>query len=227
VKVVSKGMAEQPASTRREVMREVGLSLFLGGAAPFIMYSLLQPRMSELHALLVATSAPLLQNGITLVRKRTLDVFGSFILAGLCVSIVLVLLGGNPKLLLIRESILTGATALVFLLSLLYRRPLIYYFALHFNTGDDPERRVEWSARWVYPYFRFVMRLMTAVWGVATLVEALARSYLVFHLSTQSFLALSPFVQYGIIGGTVVWTVWYARRAQRRGEQMRQARQAG
>jgi hypothetical protein len=220
-------MAEQLSSARREVTREIALSILLGGVAPFIIYSLLRPHTSELAALIVAATAPLLQNALTLARKRTLDVFGVFILAGIVVSVLLVLLGGSPKLILIRESFLTGAIGLVFLLSLLYRRPLIFYFARHFMTGDDPQRRAEWSSGWASPYFRFVMRLMTLVWGVGTIVEALARSYLVFRLPTQSFLAVSPFVQYGIIGAMIAWTVWYARRARRRGQQMGQVRLAG
>jgi hypothetical protein len=215
------GNRSSPAG--RQVRREIALSILLGGVAPLVVYSVLRPHTSELHALIVAAVAPLLENVLSLARKRTLDVFGAFVLGGIVISIVLVLTGGSPKLILIRESFLTGATGLVFLLSLLYRRPLIYYFALHFTTGDDPQQRAEWSRNWAHPYFRFVMRLMTLVWGVATLAEALIRGYLVFHLSTVEFLAVSPFVQYGIIGAAIAWTLWYGRRARRRGEQLRAA----
>jgi hypothetical protein len=215
--------ANRSSRTARAIRQEIALSILLGGVAPFVIYSLLRPHTSELHALIIAAVAPLLENVLSLIRKRTLDIFGAFVLGGILISVALVLAGGSPKLILIRESFLTGATGLVFLLSLLYRRPLIYYFALHFNTGDNPQQRAEWSRYWAYPYFRFVMRLMTLVWGVATLAEALIRGYLVFHLSTAQFLAVSPFVQYGIIGATIAWTVWYGRRARRRGEQLRAA----
>lgn len=208
-------MAEQSSGTAGEVRHEIILSILLGGVAPFVIYSLMRPHTTEIRALIAAAAAPLLQNLITLIRKRTLDVFGVFILAGIFVSIVAVLLGGSPKLILIRDAFITGATGLVFLGSRLYRRPLIYYFSMHFNTGDDPERRAEWAGYWAYPYFRYVMRLMTVVWGLATLAEALARGYLVFNLPTESFLVVSPFVQYGILGSTIAWTVWYARHSQR------------
>jgi len=218
-------MAQQRAApARRDIQREIIRSILLGGVAPFLIYSLLRPHMSEFSALIIAALAPLLQNAVSLARKRTLDIFGAFILAGIVISVVLVLMGGSPKLLLIRESFVTGAFGLVFLLSLLYRRPLMFYFARHFSTADDPQQREEWSARWAYPYFRFVMNLITAVWGVATVIEAVARGYLVFKLPTQSFLAVSPFVQYGIIGVTIAWTVWYARRARARGEWLQQQR---
>lgn len=218
--------ATAPASsTRREVVRDVGLSILLGGVAPLLIYSLLRPHTTEVRALIVAASAPVLDNVISFARRRTFDVFGVFVLAGLVLSVILVLLGGSPRLILVRESLLTGATGLVFLLSLLYRRPLIYYFALHFSTGGDPAKIAEMSGWWQTPYFRFVMRLMTAVWGVVLAVEAAARTYLAFTLPTARFLAISPGIQWGLIGPTIAWTVWYARHARRRGEELRRQRE--
>jgi hypothetical protein len=217
-------MTGQSSDTAREVRQEIILSILLGGVAPFVIYALLQPHTTEIRALIAAAVAPLLLNVISFIRKRSLDVFGVFILAGIVVAIAAALLGGSTKIILVRDSFITGATGLVFLASLLYHRPLIYYFSMHFSTGDDPKRRAEWAQNWSYPYFRYIMRLMTAVWGVATLVEALARGYLVFRLPTQTFLAVSPFVQYGILGGTIAWTIWYARHAQRIAERMRQER---
>jgi hypothetical protein len=217
-------VTSQSSGTAREVRQEIILSILLGGVAPFVIYSLLRPHTTEIRALIVAAVAPLSLNVVSLIRKRSLDVFGVFILAGIVVAILAVLLGGSPKIVLIRDSIITGVTGVVFLASLLYRRPLIYYFSMHFSTGDDPKRRTEWAQNWAYPYFRYIMRLMTAVWGIATLVEAFARGYLVFHLPTETFLAISPFVQYGIIGATIAWTIWYARHAQRVADGMRQER---
>jgi hypothetical protein len=220
--MAQQGSAPQSGDVKREIIR----SVLLGGVAPYVIFSLLRPHTSEFAALIVAALAPLMLNVVSLVRKRSLDIFGVFVLAGIVISVMLVLVGGSPKLLLIRESFVTGAFGLVFLCSLVYRRPLIFYFARHFSTGDDPEQQEAWSSRWKYPYFRFVMRLMTAVWGVATLIEAVARGYLVFRLPTQSFLAVSPFVQYGIIGVTIAWTVWYARRARTQGEWLQRRRLA-
>jgi hypothetical protein len=219
-------VAEEPSSAAREVRQEIVLSVLLGGVAPLVIYSLLRPHTTEIRALIVAAAAPVLLNVISFVRKRTLDVFGVFILAGIVLAVAAALLGGSPKIILIRDSFISGATGIIFLVSLLYRRPLIYYFSMHFGAGDDPERRAEWAQNWTFPYFRYIMRLMTAVWGIATIVEAFARGYLVLRLPTQTFLAVSPFVQYGILGGTIAWTIWYARHARRVAEQMRQERLA-
>ena len=140
---------------------------------------------------------------------------------------MLVLFGGSTRLILVRESLLTGATGAVFLLSLLYKRPLIYYFAMHFNTGGDKAKVAEFSGMWQYPYFRHVMRWMTGVWGLALVLEATIRTYLAFSLSTITFLAISPVVQYGIIGATVLWTVVYAKHSRRVGARMRAESQRG
>ncbi|GHO99820.1 hypothetical protein KSF_098680 [Reticulibacter mediterranei] len=48
------------------------------------------------------------------------------------------------------------------------------------------------------------MRVQAAVWGVGLLVEAVGHGSLVFLLPPAQFLAISPFVQWGLIGVTFV-----------------------
>jgi hypothetical protein len=53
------------------------------------------------------------------------------------VSIVAVLLGGNPRVLLVRESFFTGALGVSCFVSLvLLPRPLMFYFGRYFATGE-------------------------------------------------------------------------------------------
>ena len=48
-------------------------------------------------------------------------------LAGIGFSVAIALLGGQPEVMLMRESLLTGVLGAVLLLSLLGKRPLLFY----------------------------------------------------------------------------------------------------
>jgi hypothetical protein len=68
---------------------------------------------------------------------------------------------------------------------------------------------------------------MTIVWGLALISETVIRTILVFSLNnTQEFLAISPFVTYGIVGSAIAWTVWFSRHARSRAAALRRQREA-
>lgn len=214
-------------SSKREITQTVVLSVLINGVLPLVGYVLLSPHMSEVAALTIVALIPALDNAFTFAKYRHFDVFGLFMLAGLVLSIGVVLLGGDKKFILIKESFLTGALGLVMLVSLVFPRPILFYFASHFTAGKDEAAQAAFAAQWVRHYFRFVMYLMTIVWGLDLVGEAIVRTFLVLTIdSTEMFLAISPVVQYGFLGAAIAWTVWYARHARRRGAAIQRQREA-
>ncbi len=186
------------------------LTLLLNGVVPWALYVWLSHSMSGIAALSIATLVPLLDNIAYLFKNRKLDAFGSLMLFTFLLTLALVAMGGSEKILLIRESMITGSVGAVFLGSLAFRRPLIFYLAQRF-IGNP-----EFEGNWTFGYFRFVMRLMTFVWGMILLLEAAVRTVMVFELSTAQFLAYSNLVLYGFIGAAVGWTVVYRRHSAKR-----------
>ncbi len=75
--------------------------------------------MTEVAALSFATIIPLADTLYHLVKHKKLDVFAAFMATGFILSVLAVLLGGDPKLILLRESFVTGIMGLIFLGSLL------------------------------------------------------------------------------------------------------------
>ncbi|NGQ95089.1 hypothetical protein G3578_07900 [Brevibacillus sp. SYP-B805] len=207
---------------RKTIIRSILVTLMINGALPLAVYHLLLEHMTGIAALSVATCIPLIDNLYHLLKNRRLDVFASFMLAGFLFSLGAVALGGNERFILLRESYVTALLGLIFLGSLFFRRPLIYYFALRFTVGNHPKNVSQFESNWQYPYFRFVVRLMTFVWGIALVGEAVLRSILVFQLSVSEFLVVSNFVTYGFIGAAIVWTVAYRRHSRKRLEQIKQ-----
>jgi len=185
-------------------------TLLINGLVPWAIYVWLSHSMSSVAALSIATLVPLADNLVYLYKHRKLDVLGSMMLFTFVLTLVLVLMGGSEKILLIRESLVTAAVGLIFLGSLLFRRPLIYYLALRFVANAD------FPANWAYPYFRFVVRLMTFVWGIMLVSEAAVRVMMVFEMSTAHYLIWSNFVLYGFIGGALLWTILYRKHSVRK-----------
>ena len=133
-------------------------------------------------------------------------------LIGIVLSIGAMALGGSPRMLLLRESLVSGAIGVAFLLSLPMRRPLIFYLAratVAREVAGGAERiDALWNER---PAFATRMRMMTAVWGVGLTSETALRSWMAWTWPVERFLVVSPFIGYGIYGGLLVWTLWYRK----------------
>lgn len=187
------------------------VTLIVNIVLPYVVYTLLLPHTSSLVALSAAAIVPLIDTVYSLIHTRKVDMFSGFIFLGLVLGIAAVLLGGDERFILLRESYVTGIMGLVFLGSLLAARPLIFYFAERF-AGRDPEMHDKWNR---LPAYRQIFRRMTAVWGVALLLEACVKVGLVYTLSIPAFLAISPFATYGILALTIWWNVTYVKRVKR------------
>lgn len=200
----------------RSVKWEVIRTLLVNALAPYLIYVLLKGHVSNFAALIGSAIPPLLESIWSLIKRRRMDVMAILVLGGIVLSLLLMLVGGNARLLLVRESLITGLIGLIFLGSLILPKPLIFYLAREMNGGDSPENSERWEQRWQQAgWFRRGMRLMTGVWGLGTVLEAIVRIWMAETLPIQHFLAISPFVQYGIIGGMILWNVWYVRRMKR------------
>ena len=209
-------MNQTGSISRKEIIRGIVITLLINGAVPFVVYEVLRSHMSSIAALSIATVIPLIDNLFSFIKRRKMDVFAVFMLVSFLLGIIMMCIGGSERLLLIRESFVTGILGIIFLGSLLFPRPLIFYFAIRFTVGNDPDKTSAFADNWQYAYFRFVLRLMTVVWGLALLGESAVRSILVFKLSVTQFLAVSNFVMYGFVGAAIVFTVIYRKHSQKK-----------
>ncbi|PVZ84396.1 hypothetical protein C9426_23340 [Serratia sp. S1B] len=166
----------------------------------------------EVIGLLASTVPPLLWSIIGLIRFRRLDALSMLVLAGILLSFVAMLFGGDPRMLLMRESLVSGLIGVAFAASFWLRKPLLYYLAratVGRERTDGSTHFEEWYAR---PEGRRAIRTMTLVWGVGLMGETLLKFWLVQNWPVQRFLLLSPFVSYGAVGLLALWTLLYRRR---------------
>lgn len=206
---------------KKQMIRGVILSLLINGGLPLLVYLLLLGHVSNVLALTIATLIPMLETVIHFLKYRKWDVFAAFMFVGFFLGILAALIGGDERLILVRESFVTGILGFIFLGSLVTRRPLIYYFALRFTVGKTKEEQAAFADNWNVPYVRRVLRILTAGWGIVLLGEALLKVALVYSLSVSTFLAISSIITYGFIGLAIVWTVIYRRKSSKKLDELK------
>jgi hypothetical protein len=69
--------------------------------------------------------------------------------------------------------------------------------------------------------------VITAVWGLAYLAEAVARIVIVEATSTGTALGISKVMPYAVAAVLVAWMAVYGQRAKRKGERQAEASIAG
>jgi hypothetical protein len=201
-------------SIDRALIRSLARDIALNAAIPLGCYFVMRRLFSssELTALLVATIFPVFQSGYDVVRKREIDPVAVLVLLGLATGIAAVLIGGDPHLLLIRESFFTGAFGIACLASLTFQRPIMFYFARYFMAGGNPQRRKEIDDRWRYPAVRRAHRVVTLVWGIVFAGEFVARTLLVYTVPAPVVLGVSPIIFGMATILLILWTFRYARK---------------
>ena len=149
-------------------------------------------------------------------RWRTLEMVGAVVLAGIAVSVVLALVTDDPQVVLLESAILTGLFGLGCLVSLRWRRPLIFSFAQAFYGGRHSADGVEFDEDYeAYAEARFYWRAVTAVWGAVYLVESVVKAIVVTHTSTERALLFNRTVPWVVYAALMAWTMWWGFRLRR------------
>jgi intracellular septation protein A len=204
-----------PAGSR---LRSVATILIFDIALPLAAYNLLRAAgLSAVTALLLSGVFPALTVTVGAIRRRRLDTVGALVLAGIVVGTILGLVSHSARLLLVEGSVPTGIFGLACLVSLGTRQPLMYSFAREFAGPDTPGGR-EMTTLWQHAGFRRVFRIITAVWGVAFLIEAALRVIIVYNTSTGTALVISKITPFAFAALLSAWTVAYGTHRRRQGE---------
>jgi len=197
----------------------VAIELLVNFLLPWLIYRYTQQHYGETRALILSSIPPLLWSGVELLRFKRVDAVSLMVLVGILLSLGAMALGGDARMLLMRESLASGAVGLAFLLSLLGPRPLLFYLARATEArkaaGADAARRFDdlWQRD---PAFAKSMTLMSLVWGLGLLGETGLRAWFAWTWPVERFLLVSPFISYGIYGALAVWTYWYVKRMRAR-----------
>ncbi|MDD2876604.1 MAG: hypothetical protein PHT60_07300 [Acidiphilium sp.] len=201
--------------TRKRVL--LALEILFNFLLPWVVYRLVKPHVGEIHAIMASAAPPMVWSLVEFARKRRVDAISVMVLGGIGLSLLGFALGGSPKLLLMRESLITGLIGIVFVGSAIIGKPLMYALASASLKRQSAEDSAAFEAYKDDPAFRRMMGIMTIVWGIGFVVETAVRSVLVFSLPVGRFLIVGPVVGYSTIGVLMIWTFLYGRTAEKRG----------
>lgn len=217
----------QKASRSATILSLAG-GIVINIVLPIVLYLVLKKYTgaSDFFALVLSGLPPMVDGIVGIIRRKRIDLLSGFVVASILISLILIALGSSPKVYLIRESFFTAIFGLAYLVSLLFPRPLAFYFAQYFATGNHPENIPWFDSLWSYKEFRHTMHVITVVWGIGFLFEAVFRTFLVIVLSTEQFVIISPFVLYGIIAILFIWMFFYSKQGRKKGDALRQRMQA-
>jgi hypothetical protein len=163
-------------------------------------------------ALLAATAVAGLRIGWDAVRHRRLNQFAVVMLLIYGIGLALAFVTGDPRTLLLKSSLVTGAVGAVFLVTaIIGRRPL----TLSALQSFQPAKAELFAERYrTDPDVRHGFRLTSTVWGVGLLAEALLRLPLVFLLPIDIGYGASEALFVATFVLLIGWTAWYMRRGE-------------
>lgn len=147
---------------------------------------------NSIWPLVGASLVPVISNIFNFIRHRTVDIVGIIVLIGLIAGIVPAILGGSQRLLLVRESFVTGAIGAVLLISGFFVKPLGYYIVREFLTANEALPHERWDVLWRHWYFRRGIRIFTIAWGALLLGEFVLRAFMALTLSVAFVLGVAP-----------------------------------
>lgn len=166
-----------PERHKKTLVGMIGIDLVL----PFAMYYGLRLAGADPWlALMLGAVGPLVRIAVATVRARRIDRLGVFTLSILAIGTAVGMFSADPRLLLARESWLTALVGMWILISLAGRRPVLFEATI---TVMPIDAAAQWEHDWnTNPFFRRIFRTMTLAWGLAFILDAVARVIMAYTL---------------------------------------------
>ncbi len=162
-------------------------------------------------ALITGGAIALARVGFIAASRRRLDGLGAVVAVTFALVLAVSAFTGDPRILLVREPLVSGSLGLLLLGSCLLGRPVLYGLVRRLNSGKG-ELLARWDELWrTEPSFRRVFTMMSLVWGAGLLTEAVLRISLIYLLPVDTAAGTSTLVQLAtvvLLGG---WSLWYRR----------------
>jgi hypothetical protein len=193
-----------------------------GAVVPLVVYYAVRSHVQgDATALMIAGAPAAGWVLIEWLRRRRVDPIGLIVLFGFVAGIVAsVALGGDAFVLKVRDSAFTAMFGVACLVSLTWRRPIMFFIGRALSAGNDPDKVRAYDEMYDLPTGPRTFAVITSCWAVGLVTEAGLRAVLAVVLPTGPFLAASPALAGTVFGGLFAFTVWFSKRARRTDEQL-------
>ncbi len=192
--------------------RSIGLSLFINGICPYILYRTLEPHFPEgsLAPLLYASVFPLFGLAFNFVRTRTIDFIAVIALFEISFNILSASIAPTIRWALIARSLQGLLTATLFIASALIGRPIIYYIARQFFVAANPGLGAGFDAANRADNGRTFF-LITMTWGCGIILQSVLSFLLAITLSPANYLLAGQALSLTFNIVLIVWTIRFSR----------------
>jgi hypothetical protein len=199
--------------TQHVAFRALVRSILINMLAPAILYRLASPHFSagSLIPLAISSLPPILALAYSLIKLRAVDFLGLFAVENVACNVGALLLAHTEMGALIGRALQNVPLALVFFGSLMFGKPLVFYMARQFSTGNDPAAGPAFDAAADNPGAMRTYRIMTWVWAFALLIKSAGSVYLATHFAAKDYLVFSPIWDLVSDSSLVSWTILYGR----------------
>jgi len=175
-------MATQPVSRFRAFLPFL-LDLVVPIVAYFVLHGL---GVSDVVALTVGGLATGVNATIGTIRRRRLDGIGLLVVLEIALSIGLLFVTNDARILLIKPSFYVALAAIYAFITCIVGRPIGYEAAKPFASRGDPTRLAAYELAWERSStFRRVERIVTLGWGLAFCADAILRVIVVFSFTPE------------------------------------------
>ncbi|WP_280335289.1 VC0807 family protein [Nocardia wallacei] len=177
------------------------------GLSPAVYYLLSGAGYSDFAALLCSTIVSGLWAACVAAAQRKVDGLAAFAFALNLLGLALALLGGDERMMLVKDPISSAVVSALLLGSCVVGRPATYGLAQRLHA-PGAESAARWDALWHSDHeVRRAFRSSTAVWGAGLAADAVLRLALIYALPVSVTVALMNPVQWAIIGLLVLYTL--------------------
>jgi hypothetical protein len=204
--------ARQNAFRPAQAFRSFGLSFFINGICPFLLYKYLEPKFHEgaIQPLLYASTFPVFGLLFGIVRKRMVDFIALIALFEISLNIGAIFVTPSIKWALVARSLNGLVTATVFLISALIGRPIIFFIARQFVAAGDPARIKGFNAVNAADRGRTFF-FITMVWAVAIYSLSALNAGLALTLEPATYLLVGQVTSMTVNISLIVWSIRFSR----------------
>jgi intracellular septation protein A len=184
------------------------LPIVLDVVAPVVLYYVFKAvGMSDVLALTIAGLVPAIRIIYTVITERRLNNLAALVLLMVVAAIGLAFVTGDAKWVLAKESFFTAAAGIWCLVTLLGRKPIMYYAARPFATRGRAAREALWEPTWERSEpFRAIVRRITLAWGAMFLLDAIARLIVINAAPVEKAVFQSQLPGIVLLVATIVFT---------------------
>jgi intracellular septation protein A len=183
-------------------------------AVPLALYYILRAfGVSEVMSLIISAVVPGISVAYQLVTQRRLDGFAILVGTMLLLSIGVSFITGSPRFLLAKDGWLTAVGGIWILVTLFVGKPFIYLAVRPLFEGRMGPPDESWDDIWNrLGLFRRVWRVLTVIWGVGLLIDAVIRVVMAYTLPIDLVPGLGGGL-YGVMyfGLQVISQIYFAR----------------